>query len=68
MVIWMANDVCGELFDGTKKCNASERDDLTEEQLQCKQQYLYTPLGTLSPASLSQWPCSCTEFLLQIHA
>ena len=40
-----------------KKCNAfegdSERDESTEEQLQCKKQYLCTSHGTLSLASLS---------------
>ena len=58
----MANDVCvgrlrsRRLLGGTKKrCNCSERDESTEEQLQCKQQYIYTLLGTLF---LAMWP-SC---------
>ena len=56
----------GCLSGGTKKCNAaegdSERDESTEEQLQCKQQYICTPKRTPSPLSHSQWPCGhCTE-------
>ena len=57
----------GYLLGGTKKdCNCnegdSERDESTEEQLQCKQQYLCTPHGTLSPPSPSQRLCGlCTE-------
>ena len=54
MVLRMANDVCvgrlrsRRLLDGTKKrCNGSERDESTEEQLQCKKQYIYTLPGTL---------------------
>ena len=38
-----------------KECNAlkqeSERDESTEEQLQCNEQYKCTPHGTLSPLS-----------------
>ena len=44
-------------------CNEgdSERDESTEEQLQCKQQYIYTLPGTLFPAMwpfchLAMWP------------
>ena len=34
---------------GEKGCNDSERDESTEEQLQCKKQYIDTPHSTLSP-------------------
>ena len=41
---------------GEKDCNCnegdSERDESTEEQMQCKEQYICTPHGTLSPPSL----------------
>ena len=49
------------VFGGTKKdCNCnegdSERDESTEEQIQCKEQYICTPHEALSPPSPSQWP------------
>ena len=34
-----------------KVCNDSERDESTEEQLQCNEQYKCTPHGTPSPPS-----------------
>ena len=34
-----------------KVCNDFERDESTEEQLQCNEQYKCTPHGTLSPLS-----------------
>ena len=57
-----ANNVCiGRLqsrrFGGTKKrYNCSERDESNEEQLQCKQQYIYTLPGTLFLA-MAMRPC-----------
>ena len=39
----------------------TERGKVTAEQLQCKEEYLCTPCGTLPPASLLLWPCLCTE-------
>ena len=50
---------------GENRCNDSEgdseRDESTKEKLQCKKQYLCTPHVTPSLASLSPWPCLCTE-------
>ena len=45
------------------QCNEgdSERDESNEEQLQCEQQYICTPHGTLSPPSLAMAMCLCTE-------
>ena len=42
----------------------TERDESTEEQMQCKKQYICTPHGTLSPPSpaMAMWP------LHRIHA
>ena len=53
---------------GEKECNASEgdseRDESTEEQLQCKKEYICTPRGIPSPASRHghvRAPNPCTE-------
>ena len=47
------------------RCNDSqgdsERDESTEEQLQCQKQCICTPYGTLSLASISPWPCLYNE-------
>ena len=49
---------------GEKKgCNGSGRDELTEEQLQLRKQYLYIPHGILSPVmAMGHWhACLCTR-------
>ena len=37
--------------EGGKVSNDSERDESTEEQLECNKQYIYTPYSILSPLS-----------------
>ena len=70
MVIRKANDVCRKTMEQTiigatqDRCNDSERDESTEEQLQYKRQSVCSPHGTLSPAmvmsqSLARAPSPC---------
>ena len=39
---------------GRKSCNDSERQESTEERVQCKKQYTCTPNGTLALAMVSR--------------